>query len=126
MMALATTGVGTALGVVRALAAGRPVAVFADETRPFWQGARLTAWELQGEGVPHAVIADTAAGYLMRRGEIDMVFVGADRIAANGDVANKIGTYEKALCARAHGLPFYVTAPTSTLDPAVTPPRSQA
>ncbi|MBM3189976.1 MAG: S-methyl-5-thioribose-1-phosphate isomerase, partial [Chloroflexi bacterium] len=92
--------------------------VFADETRPRCQGAMLTAWELQGEGIPHAVIADNAAGYLMRRGEIDMVFVGADRIAANGDVANKIGTYEKAVVASVHDIPFYVTAPLSTLDPA--------
>lgn len=95
---------------------GKELFVFADETRPRSQGARLTAWELQGEGVPHAVIADNAAGYLMRRGEIDLVIVGADRIAANGDVANKIGTYEKALCAREHNIPFYVTAPQSTID----------
>lgn len=96
---------------------GKRVFVFADETRPRGQGARLTAWELQGEGVPHAVIADNAAGYLMRRGEIDLVIVGADRIALNGDVANKIGTYEKALCARANDIPFYVAFPTSTFDP---------
>jgi methylthioribose-1-phosphate isomerase len=110
---------GSALApVYTATRQGKQVFVYADETRPRLQGARLTAWELQNEGVPFAVIADNAAGYLMRRGEIDMVFVGADRIAANGDVANKIGTYEKALCAREHGLPFYVTAPTSTLDAA--------
>lgn len=110
---------GSALApVYTATRQGKRLFVYADETRPRLQGARLTAWELQGEGVPHAIIADNAAGYLMRRGEIDMVFVGADRIAANGDVANKIGTYEKALCAREHGLPFYVTAPTSTLDAA--------
>ncbi|MEN6479555.1 MAG: S-methyl-5-thioribose-1-phosphate isomerase [Anaerolineales bacterium] len=108
---------GSALAPVYvAVRQGKRVFVYADETRPRLQGARLTAWELEGEGVPHAIIADNAAGYLMRRGEIDMVFVGADRIAANGDVANKIGTYEKALCAREHGLPFYVTAPLSTFD----------
>ena len=95
---------------------GKDVFVFADETRPRAQGARLTAWELYGEGIPHAIIADNAAGYLMRRGEIDLVIVGADRIAANGDVANKIGTYEKAVCAKENGIPFYVTAPMSTID----------
>ena len=95
---------GSALApVYTATRQGKRLFVYADETRPRLQGARLTAWELQGEGVPHAIIADNAAGYLMRRGEIDMVFVGADRIAANGDVANKIGTYEKALCARGTG-----------------------
>ena len=110
---------GSALApVYAAMRQGKHVFVYADETRPRLQGARLTAWELEGEHVPHAVIADNAAGYLMRRGEIDLVMVGADRIAANGDVANKVGTYEKALCAHAHGLPFYVTAPTSTLDSA--------
>jgi len=96
--------------------AGKRVFVYADETRPRSQGATLTAWELQGEGVPYAIIADNAAGHLMQRGEVDLVIVGSDRIAANGDVANKIGTYEKALCARAHGIPFYVAAPTSTID----------
>lgn len=96
--------------------AGKRVFVYADETRPRSQGATLTAWELQGEGVPYAIIADNAAGHLMQRGEIDLVIVGSDRIAANGDVANKIGTYEKALCAQAHGIPFYVAAPTSTID----------
>ncbi|MHB1293649.1 MAG: S-methyl-5-thioribose-1-phosphate isomerase [Anaerolineae bacterium] len=95
---------------------GKHVFVYADETRPRGQGARLTAWELQGEGIPHAIIADNAAGYLMRRGEIDLAIVGADRIAANGDVANKVGTYEKAVCAHANGIPFYVAAPTSTID----------
>ncbi|MGM0400260.1 MAG: S-methyl-5-thioribose-1-phosphate isomerase [Chloroflexota bacterium] len=95
---------------------GKEVFVYADETRPRCQGARLTAWELQGEQVPHAIIVDNAAGHLMRHGEIDMVIVGADRIAANGDVANKIGTYEKALCAAANDIPFYVTAPMSTID----------
>ena len=95
---------------------GKAVFVYADETRPRSQGARLTAWELEGEGVPHAVIADNAAGYFMQQGQIDLVIVGADRIAANGDVANKIGTYEKALCAAAHDIPLYVTAPMSTID----------
>ena len=109
---------GSALAPVYVAARqGKSVFVYADETRPRSQGARLTAWELQGEGIPHAVIADNAAGHLMRLGEIDMVIVGADRVAANGDVANKIGTYEKALCAKANGVPFYVTAPTSTIDP---------
>jgi len=97
--------------------AGRRVAVIADETRPRCQGARLTAWELQQESIPVRVIADNAAGLLMKRGEIDLVITGADRIAANGDVANKIGTYEKALCARDNGVPFYVAAPASTFDP---------
>ena len=96
--------------------AGRKVSVIADETRPRCQGSRLTAWELQNEGVPVKVIADNAAGLLMRRRQIDLVITGADRIAANGDVANKIGTYEKALCARACGVPFYVAAPLSTFD----------
>ncbi len=96
--------------------AGRRVSVLADETRPRAQGARLTAWELAQEGVPVEIIADNAAGLLMRRGEVDLVIVGADRIAANGDVANKIGTYEKALCAEANGVPFYVAAPLSTFD----------
>ncbi|KKL06445.1 hypothetical protein LCGC14_2595970 [marine sediment metagenome] len=96
--------------------AGRKVSVLADETRPRSQGARLTAWELQAEGVPVKIIADNAAGLLMRRGEVDLVITGADRIAANGDVANKIGTYEKALCAKANNVPFYVAAPSSTFD----------
>lgn len=109
---------GSALAPVYVAARqGKEVFVYADETRPRCQGARLTAWELQGERIPHAVIVDNAAGHLMRRGEIDMVIVGADRIAANGDVANKIGTYEKALCAAANDIPFYVTAPMSTIDP---------
>jgi len=108
---------GSALAPVYAAhRAGIDVFVWVDETRPRSQGARLTAWELRGEQVPHAIIADNAAGHLMQRGEVDMVIVGADRIAANGDVANKIGTYEKALCAQAHGVPFYVAAPTSTID----------
>jgi len=109
---------GSALAPVYAAARqGKKVFVFADETRPRSQGARLTAWELAGEGIPHAVIADNAAGYLMQHGEVDLVIVGSDRIAANGDVANKIGTYEKALCAADNDVPFYVAAPTSTIDP---------
>jgi methylthioribose-1-phosphate isomerase len=115
--ALATAGYGSALGVVRAaVEAGKAVRVFADETRPLLQGARLTAWELQRDGIPTTLIADTMAGYLMRRGEIDCVIVGADRIAANGDVANKIGTYQVAVLAKENGLPFYVAAPLSTVD----------
>jgi methylthioribose-1-phosphate isomerase len=115
--ALATAGYGTALGVVRAVAErGAKISVFADETRPFLQGARLTAWELVRDGIPTTVITDSMAGALMRAGEIDVAIVGADRIAANGDVANKIGTYTVALLARAHGLPLYVAAPVSTID----------
>lgn len=115
--ALATAGYGTALGVVRAaVEAGNPISVFADETRPFLQGARLTAWELQRDGIPVTVLTDGMAGWLMARGEIACVVVGADRIAANGDVANKIGTYALAVLARHHGLPFYVAAPWSTVD----------
>jgi methylthioribose-1-phosphate isomerase len=115
--ALATAGYGTALGVIRAAAeAGRVARVFADETRPFLQGARLTAWELVRDHVPTTVITESMAGPLMRRGEIDVVVVGADRIAANGDVANKIGTYTVAMLAQAHGVPFYVAAPLSTID----------
>jgi methylthioribose-1-phosphate isomerase len=114
---LATAGYGTALGVVRGAAeAGRRPFVWVDETRPVLQGARLTAWELAKEGIPHTVIADVAAASLMARGEVDLVVVGADRIAANGDTANKIGTYGVAVLARAHGLPFYVAAPWSTID----------
>ena len=109
---------GSALAPIYAAARqGKRVFVYADETRPRCQGAMLTSWELHGEGIDHAIIADNAAGFLMRRGEIDLVIVGSDRIAANGDVANKIGTYEKALCAAANGVPFYVAAPTSTIDP---------
>ncbi|MGC6508679.1 MAG: S-methyl-5-thioribose-1-phosphate isomerase [Myxococcota bacterium] len=96
---------------------GKEVFVYVDETRPRGQGARLTAWELAGEGVPHAVIADNATGYYLSRGEIDMVIVGADRVAMNGDVANKIGTYTSALAAHAAGIPFYVAAPSATIDP---------
>ncbi len=116
--ALATAGdYGTALGVVRgARDAGKRVAVIADETRPFLQGARLTAWELQKDEIPVTVITDNMAGHVMKRGEIDCVVVGADRIAANGDTANKIGTYMVAVLARQHGIPFYVAAPISTID----------
>jgi methylthioribose-1-phosphate isomerase len=115
--ALATAGYGTALGVVRAaVEAGKKVAVYADETRPFLQGARLTAWELHKDGIPVTVLTDGMAGHLFQRKEIDLCIVGADRIAGNGDVANKIGTYQVAVLARAHGVPFYVAAPTSTVD----------
>lgn len=115
--ALATGGYGTALGVIRAaVAAGKKVSVIADETRPFLQGSRLTAWELQRDKIPVTLICDNMAGYMMQQGEIDCVIVGADRIAANGDVANKIGTYSLAVLAREHGLPFYVAAPVSTID----------
>lgn len=114
---LATAGYGTALGIVyAAVEAGRSVAVFADETRPLLQGARLTAWELQRAGIPVTVLADGAAGSLLAAGGIDAVIVGADRVAANGDVANKVGTYPLAVLARRHGVPFYVAAPLSTFD----------
>ncbi|HUR20221.1 MAG TPA: S-methyl-5-thioribose-1-phosphate isomerase [Vicinamibacterales bacterium] len=115
--ALATAGYGTALGVIRAASEqGKVAAVFADETRPFLQGARLTAWELVRDGIPTTVITESMAGPLMRQAGLDLVVVGADRIAANGDVANKIGTYTVAMLARAHGVPFYVAAPLSTID----------
>ncbi|MEZ5283433.1 MAG: S-methyl-5-thioribose-1-phosphate isomerase [Vicinamibacterales bacterium] len=115
--ALATAGYGTALGVIRgAVEHGRQVAVLADETRPFLQGARLTAWELMKDGIDTTVITDNMAGALMRGGAVDLVVVGADRIAANGDTANKIGTYSVAVLAREHGIPFYVAAPWSTID----------
>jgi methylthioribose-1-phosphate isomerase len=115
--ALATAGYGTALGVIRgAIEAGKRVRVLADETRPFLQGSRLTAWELVRDGIDTTVITDSMAGALMRDGEIDLVVVGADRIAANGDTANKIGTYTVAVLAREHGIPFYVAAPWSTID----------
>jgi methylthioribose-1-phosphate isomerase len=115
--ALATAGHGTALGVIRsAVAAGKRISVFADETRPFLQGARLTAWELVQERIPVTLITDNMAGHLMSRGEIDAVIVGADRVAANGDVANKIGTYMVAVLAQRHQIPFYVAAPYSTID----------
>jgi len=115
--ALATAGIGTALGIVRALAADGPVAVLADETRPFLQGARLTAWELQRDGIPVTLLPDVAAAATIASGRVDAVIVGADRIARNGDVANKVGTYGLALVCRAHGVPFVVAAPTTTLDP---------
>jgi methylthioribose-1-phosphate isomerase len=115
--ALATAGHGTALGVIRsAVAAGKRVSVIVDETRPFLQGARLTAWELGQDGIPVTLITDNMSGHLMSRGEIDAVIVGADRVAANGDVANKIGTYMIAVLARRHGIPFYVAAPRSSID----------
>jgi methylthioribose-1-phosphate isomerase len=118
--ALATTGVGTALGVVRAaFAEGRVSHVWVPETRPLLQGARLTAWELAQDGIPHRVVTDSSAGLLMMRGLVGAAVVGADRIAANGDVANKIGTYPLAALAARHGVPFYVAAPTSTIDPDV-------
>jgi methylthioribose-1-phosphate isomerase len=115
--ALATGGYGTALGVVRAAwEAGKKIQVMADETRPVLQGSRLTAWELMQDGIPVTLIADNMAGSLMRQGKIHVCVVGADRIAANGDVANKIGTYSVAVLAHAHGIPFYVAAPSSTVD----------
>jgi methylthioribose-1-phosphate isomerase len=115
--ALATAGHGTALGVIRsAVESGKRLHVIVDETRPFLQGARLTAWELQQDDIPITLIADNAAGFLMSRGDVDAVIVGADRIAANGDVANKIGTYSVAVLAQRHRLPFYVACPLSTID----------
>ena len=115
--ALATAGYGTALGVVRAARdAGKTLHVFVDETRPVLQGARLTAWEMQKENIPATLVTDGMAGALMARGKVDLVITGADRIAANGDTANKIGTYTVAVLAREHGLPFYVAAPLSTVD----------
>jgi methylthioribose-1-phosphate isomerase len=115
--ALATAGYGTALGVIRAaVSAGKNIDVFADETRPFLQGARLTVWELQQDRIPATLITDNMAGYFLKSGRIGCVVVGADRIAANGDVANKIGTYSVAVLAHENGVPFYVAAPVSTLD----------
>jgi len=115
--ALATCGYGTALGVIRAaVEAGKQIHVFADETRPFLQGSRLTAWELTKDGIKTTLIADNMAGAMMCQGKIKAVVVGADRIAANGDVANKIGTYTVAVLAKEHGIPFYVAAPCSTVD----------
>jgi methylthioribose-1-phosphate isomerase len=115
--ALATCGYGTALGVIRAaVEAGAKINVYADETRPFLQGSRLTAWELMKDGIPTTVISDNMAGAMMKQGKIGAVIVGADRIAANGDVANKIGTYSVAILAKEHGIPFYVAAPWSTVD----------
>jgi len=116
--ALATAGYGTALGVIRS-AKNKSISVFACETRPYLQGARLTAYELVQEGIPCTLITDSMAGHLMSRGEVDVVVVGADRIAANGDVANKIGTYALAVLAKRHGIPFYVAAPLSTFDPKI-------
>lgn len=114
---LATSGYGTALAPIRtAHDQGRPLHVFVDETRPFLQGARLTAWELQRAGIALTLITDSMAGYFMRRGDVDCIIVGADRVVANGDVANKIGTYSLAILARAHDIPFYVAAPSSTVD----------
>jgi methylthioribose-1-phosphate isomerase len=118
--ALATAGYGTALGVIyTAQEAGKRLHVYADETRPFLQGSRLTAWELQKHGIAVTVITDNMAGYLMSLGKIDAVIVGADRIAANGDTANKIGTYSVAVLAERHNIPFYVAAPVSTIDPEI-------
>jgi methylthioribose-1-phosphate isomerase len=115
--ALATAGWGTALGVIRsAVEAGKKISVIADETRPFLQGARLTAWEMVQENIPVTLITDNMAGHLMAHGEVDAVIVGTDRVAANGDVANKIGTYMVAVLARRHNIPFYVACPLSTID----------
>ena len=115
--ALATAGWGTALGVFRsAVEAGKKISVIADETRPFLQGARLTAWEMVQEKIPVTLITDNMAGYMMAHGEVDEVVVGTDRVAANGDVANKIGTYMVAVLARRHNIPFYVACPLSTID----------
>jgi methylthioribose-1-phosphate isomerase len=115
--ALATAGYGTALGVIRAaVEQGKKIHVYADETRPFLQGSRLTAWELMKDGIPTTVISDNMAGAMMKQGKIRAIVVGADRIAANGDVANKIGTYTVAVLAKEHGIPFYVAAPLSTVD----------
>jgi len=115
--ALATAGYGTALGVIRAaVEQGKKIHVYADETRPFLQGSRLTAWELMKDGIPTTVISDNMAGAVMKQGKIGAIVVGADRIAANGDVANKIGTYTVAILAKEHGIPFYVAAPISTVD----------
>lgn len=118
--ALATGGYGTALGVVRAaVEAGKWIKVLADETRPLLQGARLTAWELKGSNIPVTVITDNSSGYFMQQGKVDAVIVGADRIAANGDVANKIGTYMLGVLAKTHRIPFYVAAPLSTIDTSI-------
>ena len=115
--ALATAGYGTALGVIRAAhEQGKKLHVYVDETRPVLQGARLTAWEMKKEKIPFTLITDNMAGFLMQQGKIDKIIVGADRIAANGDTANKIGTYSLAVLAKAHRIPFYVAAPLSTID----------
>ena len=116
--ALATAGYGTALGVIRS-SKNKRISVIANETRPYLQGARLTAYEMVQEGIPVTLITDSMAGHMMSRGEVDVVVVGADRIAANGDVANKIGTYALAVLAKRHGIPFYVAAPLSTFDPSI-------
>ncbi|MDI3535239.1 MAG: methylthioribose-phosphate isomerase [Thermosediminibacterales bacterium] len=119
--ALATVGYGTALGVIRAAhEAGKDIEVFADETRPFLQGARLTAWELLQDNIPVTLITDNMAGYVMSKGMVDLVIVGADRIAANGDTANKIGTYTLAVLAKENNIPFYIAAPVSTIDMSIT------
>ena len=116
--ALATAGWGTALGVIRsAHYSGKNIFVWVDETRPYLQGSRLTAWELLKENIPHKIITDNTAGFLMKKKLVDLVIVGADRITANGDVANKIGTYTLAVLCKEHNIPFYVAAPTSTIDP---------
>ena len=120
--ALATAGYGTALGVIRSSKKKR-ITVIANETRPYLQGARLTAWELVQEGIPCTLVTDNMAGHLMSRGEVDVIVVGADRIAANGDTANKIGTYPLAVLAKRHGIPFYVVAPLSTFDPKISSGR---
>ncbi len=118
--ALATAGHGTALGIVRsAVEQGKRISLIADETRPFLQGARLTAWEMVQEKIPVTLITDNMAGYMMMQGEVDVVIVGADRVAANGDVANKIGTYMVAVLAKRHNIPFYVACPTSTIDTSI-------
>ncbi|MCX7816077.1 MAG: S-methyl-5-thioribose-1-phosphate isomerase [Syntrophales bacterium] len=115
--ALATAGYGTALGIIRAAhEEGKKIHVYVDETRPVLQGARLTAWELSKEGIPHTLITDSMAGFIMKQGKVHMVITGADRIAANGDTANKIGTYSLAVLARHHSIPLYIAAPTSTID----------
>ncbi len=122
---LATAGYGTALGVIRSLyTQGKLEHVYVDETRPYLQGSRLTAFELQSEGIPYSIQTDSAAAYLMRYERVDMVVVGADRIAANGDTANKVGTYSLAIVAQYHGVPFYVAAPRSTFDPLIPDGRS--
>ncbi|WP_448587331.1 S-methyl-5-thioribose-1-phosphate isomerase [Thermocrinis sp.] len=116
--ALATAGFGTALGVIRqAHYSGKSIFVWVDETRPYLQGSRLTAWELLKEGIPHRIITDSTVGFLMKKGLVDCVIVGADRITKRGDVANKIGTYTLSVLAKVHGIPFYVVAPSSTIDP---------
>jgi methylthioribose-1-phosphate isomerase len=118
---LATAGHGTALGVIRsAVSAGKQIRVIADETRPFLQGARLTAWEMVQENIPVTLITDNMAGHMMAHGEIDAIVVGTDRVAANGDVANKIGTYMVAVLAQRHKIPFYVACPLSTIDMTLT------